>query len=609
VTVTARPDSFEVADYLGVLRRRWWIVVGLAVLGAVATAGYIVVAPKTYTATATVYVNANAANANQVLGTRTTTVVNMDNEAQIVQSNSVAQLAAHDLHSRRTPTELTQQISVAVPANTQVLQISCAARSPGNSAACAQAFAKAYLASRQVTSQSKIKSQTQELQARMEPLQLKAIALRSEIKSLISGSQKLAAKQAELADTSAQLDALRSDVAILGASINYNPGYIITAAAPQATPTSPKPLLFLPSGLMAGLLIGLVIAFTVDRRDERIHAAKDVERFLELPVLFRLPQKKLGPQRTLISPRSRAGRAFIELSQAAATALGQGDHVIFVVGTSASQAPGVVAANLAAALARTRADVILVCADLTDTSTPQLLGSGGGRGLAELLAGRATVFEVARRAAEVPRLRVVAPGMDAAAAVNYMRHDTCSRLIAELHGDARYVVIETDATGDGSDTFSLAEFADAALVVIEIGSSTRSEVADTVRRLDMMRTPVLGAVVLPRAAARKGPREQPPRQMASGQAPPLRRIPPEARPMPRDPSPLNTQAPRQPRPVTEPRRRVLPGQDEREGIARPPARASETLPLPRVTTSTATDKDTDKDSVRPDPADFEAGEG
>ena len=57
-----RPDSYEAADYTGVLRRRWWIVLAGACIGLVGAFGYVTVAPKAYTATATVYVAATAAD-------------------------------------------------------------------------------------------------------------------------------------------------------------------------------------------------------------------------------------------------------------------------------------------------------------------------------------------------------------------------------------------------------------------------------------------------------------------------------------------------------------------------------------------------------------------
>ena len=593
-----RSDSFEVTDYVGVLRRRWWIVFGLVCLGALAAAAYVAVTPKSYKATSSVQVSANAANNNNVAGSRTGTgpTVNMDNEAQFVKSTTVAAQAGKYLHSQRSAVQLATQVSVAVPANTSFLNISCTARSADGAQACAQAFARAYLTLRQTAAIDKIANERAQLVATAKPLQAQAIKLKSKVKSLPLNSTELAVTKAQLQDTASKLARLRADIASLTASVNTNPGSIVTPAAVPLAPSNPKPLLYIPSGLLMGLLLGVVLAFAVDRRDDRIHSAKDVERFLDMPVLFSLPQKRLSPQTSTVSPRSRTGRAFTDLAQSVAAGLGDGNHVILVAGTSAGESGSVIAANLAATLARTRSDVILVCADLRDAVTPLLLGVGDGRGLAEVLAGTATVSEVARRPAEVARLRVITPGVDTAAALNHLQHDSTRRIVAELQRDARYVVIEAQATGDGADTFSLAEFADAAVVVIEVSSTRQSEAADSIHRLDRMRTAVLGATVLPpiRGKARAPAR--------SAKAKPEPRLT-QARPRPGQ-SQVKRALPADSRP------RVLPGQGQpqRTGAAAAAAArgAGETWPLPRVTMATTAEQKGPR-PVPEDPAEKAAG--
>ena len=125
-------DSFEFAGYLGVLRRRWWVVLVLACVGILAAGAYIAGSAKAYTATATVNVTATGINQSQggaVAGGRTSSAVNLDTESQIVKSSVVATIAVRSLHSPLSPTALLGNVSVAVPPNSSVLQISCQARS------------------------------------------------------------------------------------------------------------------------------------------------------------------------------------------------------------------------------------------------------------------------------------------------------------------------------------------------------------------------------------------------------------------------------------------------------------------------------------------------
>jgi len=49
-------QDLQLADYTGVLRRRWWLIMAIAVVALVGSIGYYKSAHKVYTATASVYV-------------------------------------------------------------------------------------------------------------------------------------------------------------------------------------------------------------------------------------------------------------------------------------------------------------------------------------------------------------------------------------------------------------------------------------------------------------------------------------------------------------------------------------------------------------------------
>ncbi len=121
-----QPDSFEFSDYAAVLRRRWWIVALAAFFGLAGAAGYTVATPATYTSSAAVYVRALSTDASQA--NKSTGGVDLDTEAQVIQSSSVASVARQMMNSSQPAGSLIGSISVAVPANSQVLQVSCTGR-------------------------------------------------------------------------------------------------------------------------------------------------------------------------------------------------------------------------------------------------------------------------------------------------------------------------------------------------------------------------------------------------------------------------------------------------------------------------------------------------
>jgi capsular polysaccharide biosynthesis protein len=509
------------ADYVGVLRRRWLVILGLTIVGVVGAFGYVTVAPKAYNAGAEVNVVPTAADqSNSVSGSRTANAtVNLDTEAQVVTSTAVATLAGKMMHSTLTPWQLAQQVSVTVPPNSSILNIGCTAPTAAGAATCANDFAAAYLQNRTSNATDFVNNELKALNQKLDGYNTQEAALSQKISGLAANSPTRATDEAQLKGLQSQSSKLTQQIgSTSGQSAQVNGGTIITKATPPGKPSSPKKLLILPSGLVAGLLLGAVIAFLVDRRDRRIHTAQDVERILDVPVLLDLPAGAFGREVAIASPRSKTGQAFTDLGHAVAASLGEGNHVVFVSGATQGPAGSVVAANLAVTLARTHSDVVLVCANMNSTVAAKLLGLGEGEGLAELVAGSATVRDVVRGPAGMPGLWVITPGADPSLASYHLQHDTARALTSQLRRDARYVVIEAPVADDGADTFGLGEFADAALVTVEVARTTRNEAVDCVRRLRQLRTPVLGAAAVPpigpRVAVR--PPRQPQPRLAAG---------------------------------------------------------------------------------------------
>src|SRR5579863_2293656 len=329
------PDQFEPSDYLGVLRRRWWVWIGVTVLCVLGAVAYYKVAPRTYTATASVYVTPTAADQGNALANSRTSgaTVNLDTEAVVVQSAQVAQIAAKMLHSPLSPATLASQVTVTVPPNSQVLQIHCTGAKPGVAATCAEAFAKAYLQNRDTQSAQSINAQLGVLQSKIAGLEKTASGLSSTIASLPSDSASRASAQTVLSADNSEINQLSSQVAALTSEAAGNSGgSIITNAVPPAgnNPTAPDKKIVVPSGLAVGLVIGLVLAFAWDRRDKRIRSAREVDRYLGVPAMLTLPDKSFAERAAVTSPRSRSGQAFIELAHAVAAELGEGPHVVLV---------------------------------------------------------------------------------------------------------------------------------------------------------------------------------------------------------------------------------------------------------------------------------------
>jgi uncharacterized protein involved in exopolysaccharide biosynthesis len=494
---TSGPEDLQLIDYAGALRRRWWLIVAAAALGTLAGIGYLMTAPKVYDATASVYVTATGGTANQVANGRTTGAVNLDTQAQVVRSTAVAQAAAKLMHSPEAISPLLNRVSVAVPANSQVLIISCQEPTAAAAASCAQSFAQAYLSYTSAINTASGNSQVSALQARIASLESASAKLTIEAASLPANSSQRAAAKEQLASDHSQLSSLNNQVAQLTAALaNPSGGSIISSAIPPAEAASPKPMLIVPSGLLAGLVIGLVLAYLTDRRRRLIRGPQDVIR-TDVPVLMSLPAGKPGPELAIAAPRSPVGREFSELAHMVIGAMGHGRHVILVPGVSRGQGTGLVAANLAAALSRNQPDVTLICADLEGSVISEMTGLPSGPGLTDVLADGIRVGDIEQRLDAAPQLRVIPPGSSAGPDALDIRQDALERLLDELGAESGWVVLEGPAVGARPDISTLAHVADAAVLVAEIPRTRTDQLIDGARHLGQMGADVLGAALLP----------------------------------------------------------------------------------------------------------------
>jgi capsular polysaccharide biosynthesis protein len=498
MSVRSEPDSFEFADYFGVLRHRWWLIVILACVGVVAAGAYLAVAAKAYKATVTVSVTPTGTSPGQtgaVTGGRTSGTVNLDTEAQIVQSSTVAAIAAHALGSSLTPRALLAQVSVAVPANSSILQISCIARTAHQAAACANAFGSAYLKNRSTSAASLANTQLTTVRGELTTLEQQTALLTTQISTLPTNSAQRASAQAQLVTASSQLKSLADQAATLtGEAASSSGGSVLSQATPPPAPSSPKKSLVLASGLLAGLVIGLLAAFGLDRRDLRITDARGLARF-GLPALLSVPATDFDGD-SVVAARSLAGLEFTELARATAAALGPDSQLLLIAGTSPGSSTSVIAANLAVTLARARPGVILAC--FGHLGAPDLLGLDGPKELdaaaaGGLASGATSLDEVSVRPAGAAGLRVLSLSPD----LGDLQHEEAQDLVSQLIAAARYVVIEAPAPGSGTDSFVLAQFCDAALLAVEIAKTKRPELEDSIRRLDRLGIRILGTATVP----------------------------------------------------------------------------------------------------------------
>jgi capsular polysaccharide biosynthesis protein/Mrp family chromosome partitioning ATPase len=495
-------------DYGLLLRRRGWVVLCGVLIGLIFAYAYVTLTPKTFRSTALVLVKATEADRGAVAGGRTSAPVNLDTESQLVRSIVVATRAQKLLRSPLPPAELVSYLQVAVPANTSVISISYESNTATGALQGAHAFAEAYLQNRLEAAKAEVGIQVKSLQEQIAQRQ-------KELEDWSGKAASLPATSSEGAYASAQERVILDQISELNRRLSplvtadLDPGRIITDAQLPNRPSTPVPLLYLASGLMAGLLFGLIIAVVLERVDRRVLRAEELEHAYSLPVLLKLrgPRRREVPS-AIPSPESHDGQEFHQLCHALTAKFASEGQVVLVTGASGGAATGLVAAGLATALARRGATVALVCADPSSPSVALFHAHGDRRESRKALGVGASAVEPAgqdtlapypsapRANRDLPPLRVVAPGMSSEDLQAKLR-ESPGELFTSLRRSVRYVVVDAPAISVAADTLTLAEYADVALIVVEIPRSSRDEIRESVRRAVRVGLDIAGAAVVP----------------------------------------------------------------------------------------------------------------
>ncbi|SNT41631.1 Chain length determinant protein [Streptosporangium subroseum] len=262
----------DLADYASLLRRRWPIFLVLLAAGVGGGVVSLLAAPSAYTAFAQVLVVATGPQeqTNQVTS-RQRESLNLDTEAQIVQSAVVAKKAEKVLKSIPGPVE------VSVPPNTSVLQISYTAGDPAAAAAGANAYARAYLAYRSESFTGALTAQLKVLLIKLKQVNASLAKVAATLPGLAKGTAErtVALQQQNVLSRqsytlTAKYDAFKT-VAVI-------PGSVISGAVAPTEPSAPSPPLHLGGGLMAGLLSGVGAAWLRDRLGTRLRRKPRIRR-------------------------------------------------------------------------------------------------------------------------------------------------------------------------------------------------------------------------------------------------------------------------------------------------------------------------------------------
>lgn len=451
------------------IRERIWLVVIAVVVTTLIAMIYVLTASKTYEATSQILATPVAID-DPVIHTLPLVFESSDptrdieTATQFVNNLNVAQRVKTDLHSPLSPQALLNKISAQPVATSNIIAVTATGDSPEQAQTIANAFAKATVAER-----------TDDLHRAVQ-------AMLPTLETQLRGSG--AAVAPALSTEVAQLQTLAS---------TPDPSMRLQTLADLPTSqASPRPVLSIAGGLLAGLLLGIVAAFAAENLDPRLRREAQLRRLYRLPILGRIPKESGRPSAAPLSPRriSAAGvEAYRTLRTALEVSTTRGDassHVILVTGSSPAEGKSTTAANLASSLALSGRKVILIEADLRRPALGGALGlQPTGGGVTGVLIESVSLQDALTPAPDYgSNLRVLLADHAGGWISDLFSVPAATKMIKDARSQADYVIIDSPPLSEVADAMPLARQADEVLVVVRLGKTRLEKVSQLGEQLN-----------------------------------------------------------------------------------------------------------------------------
>lgn len=488
----AATEVLDLRDYMqSISRRRRWVVVS-TVLGAVLALGMSLSQNATYNAKTEVLVLPATVPGVEVAPN---SIISMPNELEIANSAAVSAKAAAALAAAGGQAQL-GTIEVTNPTDTQTLDFEASAPDPASAQATAKAYADAYGQFRQDSLLSSVQTRLDSVTQALKTLNDD----RAKLLTKLAG----ASNQAEIAAVQSQLDTANQEIAArqqeqndLELAANAEVARVLEEPVAPTAPSSPRPLRDVIIGAMLGFVLGLVLALLRDRLDQRVRDRDDVVAVTGAPVIGMIPDTASLHRMVALLPGGdpSAAEAFRTLrTRVLFSAAKEGFRSIMVTSATPYESKTTTAANLAVALAQADNRVVIVSADLHRPGLWRYLPDRGKLGLADVLAGAASLSSVVVPTAQ-DNLLLLPSGTLAIVPEAALGSADMLAIIEQLKDQADLVILDSPPVLGVSDTLELASIVDAVLLTVDTTHAKKSSLRETVGELQSVGATILGVLL------------------------------------------------------------------------------------------------------------------
>jgi capsular exopolysaccharide synthesis family protein len=428
----------DIRALLRALRRSWWVVVLVTLIGTGIGVFITVQTPPSYASTVTFFVKTPTSSTDSALSGDAFGQKRVNTYVQMMSSDRLAAEVASAAQVDLTPAQVVSRISARGDLNTVLLTATVTDSSPERSLALATALSTVFV--KYVT------------------------------------------------DLETPPDADAPTV------------YLTVTAGPTLNPVSisPQPLLNIGLGALAGLVLGLGLAILRDILDTSIRSSEALRSVSQVPVLGVIAMDGSSKKTPLLvdrNPRSPRAEAFRQIrTNLQFVNVDSPLRVLVVTSPSEKEGKSSTAANLALTIAETGRKVLLIEGDLRRPQVAEYLGLEGSVGLTNVLAGQVDIREVLQPWGN-GSLTVLPSGSIPANPSELLGSHSMKRLLESLKKSFDIIIIDTPPLLPVTDAAVTAVFADGAVVIVRHGKTTRHQLTTALRALDTVGAKILGTVL------------------------------------------------------------------------------------------------------------------
>lgn len=284
---------------------------------------------------------------------------------------------------------------------------------------------------------------------------------------------------------------------------------IVDIAMIPATPSiTPRSSIVMFSMLFA-LLGGIIIAFLMESLDTGLRSIAEIESITELPSLAIIPRaRKVGTENTekltiaqrnisvLTQPKSHFAESFRSLrTSLLLSTTGKPPKIILVTSATPAEGKTTTATNIAAVLAQRDTRVLLIDSDLRRPTVHHRFGLVGKTGLTTVLNGTMTMEQAVQHVPEIPNLDILPSGPVPPFPTEMLGSDVMVKLLHHCVGIYSHIVIDSPPILSVTDGVILARHADAVVLVVRHGKSSKHVVRRARDLLARAGAPITGIVL------------------------------------------------------------------------------------------------------------------